>query len=466
MSSKVIIKKNRVPMPKQEPSVRIRNFDEVALGYTPEQAIEEASRCLQCKDAKCIKGCPVEIDIPAFIKYIKESDFLAAVKKIKEKNSLPAICGRVCPQEKQCEKFCVMGRRWEPVAIGWLERFVADYERQSGFRPVVASSGEKGRVACVGSGPASLTCAADLAIMGYDVTIFESLHVPGGVLMYGIPEFRLPKKVVQDEVDYVKSLGVKIVTDVLVGKTITIDELFEEGYQAVFIGSGAGLPKFLGIPGEGLNGVYSANEFLIRVNLMKAYLFPKYHTPIYVGKKVAVIGGGNVAMDAARVALRVGAEEVYVVYRRGEAEMPARREEVENAKEEGVKFVFHSNPIKILGEGWVTGLECIKMELGEPDETGRRRPIPIPNSNFILDCDSIVIAIGQSPNPLIPMTTEGLKIGEHGNIIVDSEGRTSRKGVFAGGDITSGEATVISAMAAGKRAAKAIDQYIQLGIGW
>ncbi len=466
MMSKKEIKKNRVPIAKQDPSVRVKNFNEVVLGYKPEQAVEEASRCLQCGDPKCVEGCPVGVDIPSFVKLLREGDFGGAIRKIKEKNSLPAICGRVCPQETQCEKYCVMGRRWEPISIGKLERFVADYERQQGVKVEQVASVKKGRVACVGSGPASLTCAADLAKMGYDVTIFEALHTPGGVLMYGIPEFRLPKKIVQEEVDYVKSLGVKVVCDVIIGKTLTIDELFNLGYDAVFIGSGAGLPKFLGIEGENLNGVYSANEFLIRANLMRSYKFPKYHTPIHVGKKVAVIGGGNVAMDAARVALRMGAEEVHVVYRRSESEMPARREEIENAKEEGVKFDFLVNPVKIVGDDWVRGLECIRMELGEPDESGRRRPIPIPNSNFILECDCVIVAIGQSPNPLIPKTTEGLKIGVHGNIIVDGDGRTSRRGVFAGGDISSGEATVIAAMAAGKKAAKAIDLYIEKGVGW
>lgn len=452
------------PMPAQEPAVRATNFDEVALGYTAEDALAEAQRCLQCKDPTCKQGCPVEVDIPEFIAEIKEGRFDEAARIIRQKNNLPAICGRVCPQENQCEKYCLMGKRFEPVAIGRLERFVADYALQNwSAEPVETPSSDGKRVAVVGSGPAGLTCAADLARMGYRVTVFEALHKPGGVLVYGIPEFRLPKSVVQAEVDYVKSLGVEFQVNVVIGKTLTIDDLFEEGYAAVFIGTGAGAPRFLRIPGENLNGVYSANEFLTRTNLMKAYLFPEYVTPIKIGRKVAVVGAGNVAMDAARTALRLGAEEVNIVYRRSRQEMPARLEEVEHAEEEGIRFNLLTNPVAIIGDekGWVKAMECVRMELGEPDASGRRRPIPIEGSNFELEADIVVIAIGQSPNPLVPRTTPGLEIGPRGTITADPEsGQTSRKGVFAGGDIVTGAATVILAMGAGKKAARAIDAYL------
>lgn len=452
------------PMPAQEPAVRVTNFDEVALGYTAEDALAEAERCLQCKDPTCKQGCPVEVDIPEFIAEIKEGRLDEAARIIRQKNNLPAICGRVCPQENQCEKYCLMGKRFEPVAIGRLERFVADYALQNRSAESVETPSSDGkRVAVVGSGPAGLTCAADLARMGYRVTVFEALHKPGGVLVYGIPEFRLPKNVVQAEVDYVKSLGVEFQVNVVIGKTLTIDDLFEEGYEAVFIGTGAGAPRFLCIPGENLNGVYSANEFLTRTNLMKAYLFPEYVTPIKIGRKVAVVGAGNVAMDAARTALRLGAEEVNIVYRRSRQEMPARLEEVEHAEEEGIRFNLLTNPVALIGDdkGWVKAMECVKMELGEPDASGRRRPIPIEGSNFELEADIVVIAIGQSPNPLVPRTTPGLEIGRRGTITADPDtGQTSREGVFAGGDIVTGAATVILAMGAGKKAARAIDAYL------
>jgi len=458
--------KKRQPMEKQSPEERIRNFKEVALGYTHLQAVVEAQRCLGCKKKPCVEGCPVEIDIPAFVHFIAEGDFNSAVKKIKEKNNLPAICGRVCPQETQCEILCVLGKKGEPEAIGRLERFVADWEVEN-FNPapseIKIDQKNKGRVAVIGSGPAGLTCAADLARMGYTVKIFESLHETGGVLRYGIPEFRLPKRVVNREVEYVKSLGVEIVTNVLVGRSITIEELFKEGFQAVFIGTGAGLPMFLGVPGENLNGIYSANEFLTRINLGKAYLFPEYDTPVNIGERVAVIGAGNVSMDSARSALRLGAKEVSIVYRRSEVEMPARKEEIENAREEGVVFHLLTNPLEFMGDenGWVKRMKCIRNRLGEPDESGRRRPVPIPHSEFIMDVDTVVIAIGQSPNPLIPQTLPDLKLGRRGNIQADEEtGKTSIGGVFAGGDIASGAATVIAAMGAGKRAAHAIDEYI------
>jgi len=456
--------KTKHPMPEQSPSERVKNFNEVPFGYDKETAIREAHRCLQCKEPTCMEGCPVEVDIPAFIKLICEEDFDGAVKKLKEKNNLPAICGRVCPQESQCEKLCKQGKNKEPVAIGRLERFIADYERQKGYtKPELPPPSGK-KVAVVGSGPSGLTCAADLAKMGHEVVIYESFHASGGVLVYGIPEFRLPKAIVKQEVDYVCSLGVEIKNDVVVGKTITIDELFDEmGYDAVYVATGAGLPQFLNIPGENLNGVYSANEFLTRVNLMKAYLFPEYDTPVKIGKRVAVVGAGNVAMDSARTALRLGAEKVYIVYRRSEKEMPARAEEVHHAKEEGVEFHLLNNPVRILGndQGWVTGMECVSMQLGEPDESGRRRPIPIEGSEHLFEVDVVVIAIGQSPNPLVPQTTEGLKTGRRGIIIADENGATPRKGVFAGGDIVSGAATVINAMGAGKVAARAIDRYLQ-----
>lgn len=456
----------RQKMPVQDAKERIKNFYSVALGYSEEQAVLEAKRCIQCKKPACMAGCPVEVDIPGFIKKISEKNFPEAVKILKDKNNLPAICGRVCPQETQCEIKCVLAKKGEPVAIGRLERFAADWEMKQG-REQREESREKRegiKVAVAGSGPAGLTCAADLAKMGYDVTIFESLHETGGVLMYGIPEFRLPKKIVKTEIDYIKSLGVNIKTNILVGKTKTVQELFDEGYKAIFIGTGAGLPQFLGIPGENLNRIYSANEFLTRANLMKAYKFPEYDTPIDIGKRVAVIGAGNVAMDAARVSLRLGADEVIIVYRRTEKEMPARLEEIENAKEEGIKFYLLTAPVRFIGDenNNVTGMECLKMELGEPDSSGRRRPVPIKNSEFKINVDTAVMAIGQSPNPLLPKTIRGLQVGKHGNIITDEKtGATSIPGIFAGGDIATGASTVIEAMGAGKRAARAIDEYIK-----
>lgn len=456
----------KVPMREQPPEERIKNFNEVPLGYTPEEAIQEAKRCLQCKEPPCVKGCPVEIDIPGFIKAIAEGDFKRAIHILKEKNSLPAICGRVCPQEDQCEKLCTLSKIGEPVAIGRLERFAADWEAEQGDVEIPEIPPPTGkRVAVVGSGPAGLTVASDLAKMGHEVVIFEALHKPGGVLMYGIPEFRLPKRIVEREVDYVKKLGVKIITSFVVGKTKTVDELLQE-YDAVFIGTGAGLPWFMGIPGENYNGIYSANEYLTRVNLMKAYLFPEYDTPVVRGERVAVIGGGNVAMDAARTALRLGAKKSMIIYRRSRKEMPARIEEIQRAEEEGVEFHFLTLPVRYHADenGWVKEMECIRMKLGEPDSSGRRRPIPIEGSNFRIPVDVVVVAIGQSPNPLIPNTTHGLEVGKHGNVITDPlTGKTSRKGVFAGGDIATGAATVILAMGAARVAARAIDEYLRTG---
>ncbi len=459
------IREKKVPMPEQPPKERIKNFDEVALGYTAEMAMEEAKRCLQCKPKEgqkiCVDGCPVGINIPAFIKRIREGDFEGAIRIIKEKNNLPAICGRVCPYERQCEMYCTLGKKFEPVAIGRLERFAADWELSQGVKVPEKAPPNGKKVAVIGSGPAGLTAAADLAKLGYEVTVFEALHKPGGVLIYGIPEFRLPKRIVEAEVEYVKKLGVNIVCDVVVGKTVTIEELLKE-YDAIFVGTGAGLPNWLRIPGENLNGIYSANEFLTRVNLMKAYLFPEYDTPIRIGKRVATIGGGNVAMDCARTALRLGAEESYIVYRRSEEEMPARIEEIERAKEEGVIFKLLTQPIRFIGDekGWVKQMECIKMKLSEPDESGRRRPVPISGSEFLMDVDTVIIAIGQSPNPLIPKTTPNLKTGRKGEIIVDEKQRTSIEKIFAGGDITTGDATVIAAMGAGKKAAQAIHEFL------
>ena len=458
---------NRQEMPRQDPKVRGGNFNEVALGYSLEQAKEEASRCIQCPKRPCTEGCPVEVDIPEFIKALAEGDLPEAARVLKDKNALPGICGRVCPQETQCEATCSLAKKGAPVAIGRLERFVADWERTNpgAGNPAVTLPAPTGkRVAVVGSGPAGLTAAADLAKLGHEVTMFEALHVAGGVLMYGIPEFRLPKEIVQAEVDYVTSLGVKLELDAVVGKLETIDELFEDGYQAVFLGTGAGLPMFMNIPGENLNGVYSANEFLTRVNLMKAYLFPEYDTPVAVGQRVAVIGGGNVAMDSARCALRLGAEKVYIVYRRSEAEMPARREEAENAQEEGIEFRLLTNPKQMLGneQNWVTGMECYEMELGEPDESGRRRPIVKEGSEFIIDVDVVIVALGTTPNPLIASTTEGLETTKWGTVVADeTTGKTVKPGVWAGGDIVTGAATVISAMGAGKRAAASIDEYLR-----
>lgn len=450
-------------MPKQSPDERIHNFEEVAQGYTKELALEEAARCLNCKNPQCRKGCPVNIDIPSFINLIKEEKFTEAAKNVKEFNALPAICGRVCPQENQCQNFCVLGIRGDPVEIGRLERFVADHERDVGVDLPKQIEDTVHRVAVVGAGPAGLTVAAELRKMGHTVEMFEALHVAGGVLMYGIPQFRLPKEIVQAEVDYIKRLGVKIHLDSMIGKLYTVEELFDKGFESVFIGSGAGLPRFLNLPGENLGGIYSANEFLIRTNLMKAYKFPEYDTPINVGKKVAVIGGGNVAMDAARSSLRLGAEEVHIIYRRGMNELPARHEEVENAEEEGIIFTLLNNPIRFIGDGRgnVKEIELIRMELGEPDESGRRRPKAIPKTEWRLPIDTVVIAIGQSPNPIIQQTTDGLEVTRWGTIITDEETmRTTLEGVYAGGDVVSGAATVISAMGAGKKAAQAIDEYL------
>ena len=454
----------RVPIGEQEPQVRAANFKEVCLGYTEEEAVEEAERCLQCKKPLCVQGCPVSIDIPAFIKKITERDFKGAAEVIAKSSALPAVCGRVCPQETQCEGKCIRGIKGDPVAIGKLERFVADWSRENGFVPAAPEKTNGRKVAVIGSGPAGLTCAGDLAKMGYEVTIFEALHEPGGVLTYGIPEFRLPKNtVVRSEIDNVKKLGVKIETNVIIGKSVTIDELMdEEGFEAVFIGSGAGLPKFMGIPGENANGVFSANEYLTRNNLMKAFC-DDYDTPIAAGKKVAVVGGGNVAMDAARTALRLGAE-VHVVYRRSEAELPARAEEVHHAKEEGVVFDLLTNPVEILTDenDWVTGMVVRKMELGEPDASGRRRPVEVPGSDYTIEVDTVIMSLGTSPNPLISSTTEGLEINKRKCIVAQEEnGQTSREGVFAGGDAVTGAATVILAMEAGKAGARGIDAYLR-----
>ena len=458
-------------MPVQDAKVRARNFKEVALGYTPEIAVAEAQRCLNCKNRPCVEGCPVNISIPEFISKVKESDFEGAYNVISQSSSLPAVCGRVCPQETQCESKCTLGIKFEPVGIGRLERFVADYHNANftGELQIPASNGHK--VAVIGSGPSGLTCAGDLVKKGYQLTLFEALYHTGGVLVYGIPEFRLPKAIVQKEVDTLKKYSVDVETNVVIGKTLTVDELFEDGYEAVFIGSGAGLPRFMGIPGESLKGVYSANEFLTRSNLMKAY-DGHSHTPIMHAKTVAVVGGGNVAMDAARTALRLGAEHVYIIYRRSMEEIPARKEEVEHAEEEGIEFKILNNPVEILGyhnpddrrdpkNGFVTGIKVIKCELGEPDEKGRRRPVEIAGSEYVIPVDCVIMAIGTSPNPLIKSTTEGLDVNRHGGIIVEeATGKTSKEGVYAGGDAVTGAATVILAMGAGKTAAKAIDEYI------
>jgi glutamate synthase (NADPH/NADH) small chain len=458
---------NRVSMPRQDPKARTRNFNEVALGYTDEMALREASRCIQCPKRPCVAGCPVNIDIPEFIKALRDGNMPEAVRILKSKNSLPGICGRVCPQETQCEEVCSLAKKGAPIAIGRLERYVADWERKHnpGFSRVVDLPPPTGKkVAVIGSGPAGLTCAADLAKMGHKVTIFEALHVAGGVLMYGIPEFRLPKEIVQAEIEYVRSLGVEIKLDSVMGKLATVDEVLASGYDAVFLGTGAGLPMFLNVPGENYNGVYSANEFLTRVNLMKAYLFPEYDTPVKIGRRVAVIGGGNVAMDAARCALRLGAENVYIVYRRSRAEMPARKEEVENAEEEGVIFKFLTNPKRFIGneQGWVTAMECYEMELGEPDASGRRRPIVKEGSEFTMEVDIVIVALGTTPNPLIPSTTRGLETRKNGTVVADEvTGKTTKDRVWAGGDVVTGAATVISAMGAGKRAAASIDAYLR-----
>ena len=474
MSKKI----TRQKMPKQKPRERARNFNEVAQGYTEDMAVKEASRCLECKTRPCVGGCPVEIDIPAFIRKIKERDFAGAAKILKQKNTLPAVCGRVCPQEDQCEKTCILGKKGEPVAIGRLERFAADWEaahkdsleqKPTETEEDLKKRKEKGSIAVVGSGPSGLTVAGDLAMMGYHVVVYEAFHKPGGVLVYGIPEFRLPKDIVKREIDYIKSLGVEIKTDYVIGRILNLDEIFERGFDAVYIATGAGLPRFLNIPGENLNGVYSANEFLTRANLMKAYRFPEYKTPIKIGKRVAVVGGGNVAMDSARTALRLGSEQVHIIYRRSRREMPAREEEIENAEEEGIIFHLLTNPVRIIGGEkenlrgkWVKEIECIKMELGKPDESGRRRPVPIEGSEYRIPMDIVIIAIGADVNPLIESATRDLKFNKWGNIEADQEtGKTNKPGVYAGGDIVTGSATVIEAMGAGRKAARAIDEYIR-----
>jgi len=456
---------NRVDMPRQDPHVRAHNYNEVALGYSDDMARQEATRCIQCPKRPCVAGCPVNVDIPEFIKAVRDNNMPDSVKILKSKNALPAICGRVCPQETQCEQVCSLGKKGAPIAIGRLERYVADWDlghkELASPTQIPPATGKK--VAVIGSGPAGLTCAADLAKFGHKVTIFEALHTAGGVLMYGIPEFRLPKNVVQSEVDYVKSLGVDVQLDSVMGKLATVDELLTTGFDAVFLGTGAGLPMFMDIPGENLNGVYSANEYLTRVNLMKAYLFPEYDTPIKLGKQVAVIGGGNVAMDSARCALRLGADKVYIVYRRSRAEMPARHEEAENAEEEGIIFKLLTNPKQIIGDdkGWVKGMECYEMELGEPDASGRRRPITKQGSEFIMDVDVVVVALGTTPNPLVPATTKGLEVTKRGTVVADEQsGKTVKDRVWAGGDVVTGAATVISAMGAGKRAAASIHEFL------
>lgn len=462
MSNQVQDRMKRVPIAEQDPEVRAKNFEEVCLGYTDEEAIREAQRCLGCKNPKCVDGCPVSINIPNFIAHMKKGEFEEAAKEVAKYSALPAVCGRVCPQESQCEGKCVLGIKGEPVSIGKLERFIADWSRKNNIDLAYRDELKNKKVAVIGSGPAGLTCAGELAKKGYDVTIFEALHEPGGVLVYGIPEFRLPKDdVVRAEIENIKKLGVKIETNVIVGRTITIDELMEvENFSAVFIGSGAGLPKFMGIKGENANGVLSANEFLTRVNLMKAFK-EEYHTPVKIGKKVAVVGGGNVAMDAARTALRLGSE-THIVYRRSEAELPARIEEVHHAKEEGVIFDVLTNPTEILVDenGWVKGMKCVEMELGEPDESGRRKPVVKEGSEYIMDVDTVIMSLGTSPNPLISSTTKGLEINKWKCIIADENGQTTKEGVYAGGDAVTGAATVILAMGAGKKAAEAIDEYL------
>lgn len=464
LEKKERMKIQRAEMPAQAPEDRVKNFDEVPFGLDAEVAVREAMRCLECPKAPCIKGCPVEVDIPGFINLVVEGDYAAAARKIKETNALPAVCGRVCPQEEQCEQVCVLGKKFKPVAIGHLERFVADYERVNNLAQLPEIAPPTGRkVAVVGSGPAGLTVAGDLIKLGHDVTVFEALHKPGGVLVYGIPEFRLPKNIVKSECDFLAQMGVKFENSTVVGKMDTVDELFEQGFDAVFIGTGAGLPNFMGIEGENLIGIYSANEYLTRSNLMRAFDPTDYDTPIIAGKNVAVLGGGNTAMDAVRTSLRLGADNGYIVYRRSEAEMPARAEEIHHAIEEGVQFHMLTNPVKFIGdeEGKVKAMECIKMQLGEPDSSGRRRPLPIPDSNFVLDVDLVVVAIGNSSNPLIQSTTPGLDTNKWGNILADDETMlTSRKGVYAGGDIVTGGATVILAAGAGKKAARAMHTYL------